>query len=223
MKPKVFAFDVYGTLVNPLQMSERLVELVGDVAPTLTQLWRDKQLEYSFRRGLMGAYEDFSVCTRQALQYAQTVVGVSLTEEQQDQSMAGYQQLVPYADVIPALKQLQDQLIEAVAFSNGSREAVTDLLTYSRVLPLLKQVVSVDAVSSFKPDPKVYGYLCQSMGQNPRDVCLVSSNPFDVIGAKNQGLQAVWVRRSAQQVFDPWGIEPDLEVADLAELVAQLN
>ena len=223
MKAKVFAFDVYGTLVNPLQVAETLAQMVGDRAADLAQLWRQKQLEYSFRRGLMGQYEDFSVCTRQALLFAQQTLGVSLSEHQQQQLMDGYQQLDPYADVIPALEILGSTSIGAVAFSNGSRQTVTELLEYAKVLPLLQQVISVDAVSSFKPDPKVYGYLCQCVGQEPGDICLVSSNPFDVIGAKCQGLSAVWVQRSQQQLFDPWGIEPDFVVSDIGELVSQLG
>ncbi|MEH6626204.1 MAG: haloacid dehalogenase type II [Motiliproteus sp.] len=220
MNQQALAFDVYGTLVDPLQMSRLLEEIVGEKSAAMSQLWREKQLEYSFRRGLMKYYQDFSVCTRQALEYAQQVLGVSLSEEQIERLLSAYQQMDPYQDVIPALQWFKAQQMPVVAFSNGNRTMVTELLRYAGILPELDQVVSVDAVSSFKPDPEVYAHLCTSLDRNPENISLISSNPFDVIGAKVAGLKAIWVKRSPQAVFDPWGVSPDKVVTDLLELKA---
>ena len=221
--PVSIAFDVYGTLVDPLEMGERLHPVVGEgVAEPMAKLWREKQLEYTFRRGLMGAYENFDVCTRQALDYAAQALGTDLPDEDRERLIEEYVNLSPYPDVAPGLRAMEEADHTLVAFSNGVEATVRALLERAGVLGLLNGVVSVDDVSSFKPDPEVYRYLCRKLDKPPPEVWLVSSNPFDVIGAKNVGLNAAWVKRSPAALFDPWGIEPDLVVGDLQDLAAKL-
>ncbi len=128
MQSQTIAFDVYGTLVDPLEMSRHLQMMVGDKAEALSKLWREKQVEYAFRRGLMGRYEPFGVCTLQALNYAMEVLDVSLSTEQQGFLMAQYQQLQAYADVIPGIESLKAQGHYCVAFSNGPAVKVKELL-----------------------------------------------------------------------------------------------
>lgn len=101
------AFDVYGTLVNPLAMAEQLKQLVGKVAEPFAELWRTKQLEYSFRRGLTRAYRPFSVCTEEALLYAEKVQDVVLSEESRTHLMQQYKQLPPFPDAAPGLTSLK--------------------------------------------------------------------------------------------------------------------
>ena len=86
------------------------------------------------------------------------------------------------------------------------------------MLPYLEDVVSVDDLRTFKPNPAVYAYLARRAGHAPSDTWLVSSNAWDVIGAKAAGLRAAWVRRQAETVFDPWDVEPDVVVSRLDEL-----
>ncbi len=89
-------------------------------------------------------------------------------------------------------------------------------------MPYLEDVVSVDDLKTFKPDPEVYKYLARRFGRPVEKVWLVSSNPFDVIGAKPAGMKAAWVQRRADSVFDPWDIEPDLRVKDLEQLAGEI-
>ena len=221
--PGAIAFDVYGTLVDPLQMGERLRPVVGEgVAEPMAKLWREKQLEYTFRRGLMRAYENFDVCTRQALDYAAQALGAELSNEDRERLIEEYVSLSPFPDVAPGLEAMKEAGHVLVAFSNGVEATLRALLERAGILPLLDGVVSVDDLSSFKPDPEVYRHLCQKLDRPPSEMWLVSSNPFDVIGAKNVGLNAAWVKRSPAALFDPWGIEPDLVVPDLQDLAAKL-
>lgn len=216
-------FDVFGTLVDPLQMGTLLAEKVGtEKAPDVARIWREKQLEYTFRRGLMGDWQDFTVCTEQALQYALAACQSSLSVEHCQQLMKGYEQLDPFDDVLPALGRLQQTDCAKVAFSNGTSSQVSTILANAGVLPLLDRVISVEALQTYKPDPRLYQYLCESLGTQPEHTWLISSNPFDVIGAKRAGIRAAWVKRTAQALFDPWGVEPDLVVANLNELIEQL-
>lgn len=217
------AFDVYGTLVDPLQMGERLRPVVGDdLAEPMAKLWREKQLEYTFRRGLMRAYENFDVCTRQALAYTAQALEADLSDGDRERMIEEYSSLSPFPDVAPGMETLREAGHTLVAFSNGVESTLRALLERAGILPLLGGVVSVDDVSSFKPDPEVYHYLCRSLDRPPSEVWLVSSNPFDVIGAKSIGLNAAWVKRNPETAFDPWGIEPDLVVRDLQELAVKL-
>lgn len=217
------AFDVYGTLVDPLEMGVRLRPVVGDeFAEPMAKLWREKQLEYTFRRGLMRTYENFDVCTRQALDYTAQALGAELSDGDRQRLIEEYSSLSPFADAAPGLETMRDAGHALVAFSNGVEATLRALLERAGILPLLGGVVSVDDISSFKPDPEVYHYLCRRLDRPPSEVWLVSSNPFDVIGAKSVGLNAAWVKRNPDTAFDPWGVEPDVVVRDLQELAVKL-
>lgn len=185
-------------------------------------LWRQKQLEYSFRRGLMRHYEPFSTCTRQALIYCSRVFGVQLSDETKRELLEQYARLRAYPEAKPALEKLRLKCRRLVAFSNGEQDVVTRLLATQGLLGSLDGVISVDDVRSFKPDPDVYRHLATRLQRTPHDIWMISSNPFDVIGAKNFGLRAAWVKREATAVFDPWNIEPDLIARDLLDLAVQI-
>ena len=220
--PDAIGFDVYGTLVDPLQMNARLEPLAGELSGRLAALWREKQLEYTFRRGLMREYEDFDACTRQALVFAAGALGVKLSEQERERLIEEYRSLSLFPDVIPGIKALKERSLTLVAFSNGVESTVRTLLARAGILPHLQDVISVDDLKTFKPDPDVYRYLTRRLGTEPSETWLVSSNPFDVIGAKAVGLKTAWVRRNPDTQFDPWGIEPDLVVTDLESLAAKL-
>lgn len=220
--PQAIGFDIYGTLVDPLEMNEHLRPLAGEKADRFSELWREKQIEYTFRRGLMRRYEDFGVCTRQSLLFAAKALELDLSEENQQHLIEEYQNLRAFPDVVPGLRAMQSQGHSMVAFSNGVEATARTLLDNAGVLPHLDGVVSVDDVETFKPDPEVYSHLASRLEQPAENVWLVSSNPFDVIGAKSVGLKAAWVKRKPEAVFDPWDIEPDLVVGDLEELSEKL-
>jgi 2-haloacid dehalogenase len=215
-------FDIYGTLVDPLEMNEHLRPIAGENADRFSELWRQKQIEYTFRRSLMRNYENFGVCTRQALIFAARALGVDLSEEEQEKLIEDYQNLTPFPDVIPGIKTLKQEGRMLVAFSNGVEATARTLLERAGILPHLDDVVSVDDLKTFKPDPEVYRYLARRLQRRPYETWLISSNAFDVIGAKNAGLKAVWIRRKPDAPFDPWDIEPDLVVTDLTALAEKL-
>lgn len=211
-------FDVYGTLVDPLALAEPLAALVGEQAVPFAALWRTKQLEFSFRRGLMRRYVDFDVCTRQALLYTQQALRCTLPESDQARLLDAYLRLPVFSEVVETLSTLKQQGHRLVAFSNGVETSIRALLANAGVLPHLEDVVSVDDLRTFKPDPAVYAYLAQRTGRAAGDTWLVSSNAWDVIGAKAAGLRAVWVKRQSDAVFDPWDIGPDIIISQLSEL-----
>lgn len=219
-KTYAVGFDVYGTLVDPLALAEPLQALVGEQAVQFASLWRTKQLEYSFRRGLMRRYVDFDICTRQALRYTQQALRCELPESDQGRLLEAYLYLPVFPEVVASLAALKIQGHRLMAFSNGVEASIRALLANAGVLPHLEDVVSVDDLHTFKPDPEVYAYLARRTGRAPAETWLVSSNAWDVIGAKAVGLRAVWVKREPDTVFDPWEVEPDVVVSRLDELPA---
>src|SRR5580698_1197201 len=119
----VLAFDVYGTLIDPFHMEEHLRAAFGEKAREASELWRSRQIEYSFRRALMKKYRNFDECTSQALRYVSAQLGISLSEEGQSALLSKYQQLPAYPDVSDALDELALRGFTIAACSNGTESA----------------------------------------------------------------------------------------------------
>lgn len=220
------AFDVYGTLINTHGVVAALAELVGDQAQAFSNTWRDKQLEYSFRKGLMQNYETFAVCTSQALDYTCAFYGTPLSAAQKNGLMSLYRILPAFDDVKAGLSQLKAAGFRLYAFSNGAADALEMLLGNAGIRDLFLGVVSVDDIKSFKPNPAVYSHFLRQAEVSGGSAWLISSNPFDVIGSISAGMKSAWIQRSPEAIFDPWGIEPTLRVSSLSELkeaIAQHN
>lgn len=96
------------------------------------------------------------------------------------------------------------------------------MLENAGLLSLLDDIVSVDEVKTFKPDPAAYAHAVRRLGQRTNRTWLISSNTWDIIGAKNAGLHTTWIRRSPEAVFDPWGVESEFVVSDLNQLAPLL-
>jgi 2-haloacid dehalogenase len=217
------AFDVYGTLIDTHGVVTALAELVGDKAKAFSQTWRDKQLEYSFRRGLMQNYETFAVCTSQALDYACEFYNTPLTQEQKNDLLGIYRVLPAFDDVKEGLTELKEAGFRLYAFSNGAVDALERLLSAANIREMFLDLVSVDGLKSFKPNPAVYAHFLRQSQASGESAWMISSNPFDVIGSISAGMKSAWVRRSPDTVFDPWGIEPTITVTNLLELKEQLR
>jgi 2-haloacid dehalogenase len=212
------AFDIYGTLVDTAGVTERLRPVVGDRAPDFAQRWREKQLEYTFRRALMGTYLDFAVCVEQSLDYTAGAFGIALNPTAKGELLQLYRQLPAFPDSAPALEALRGKGLRIFAFSNGRADDVEDLLRHAGLRERFHGVVSLMDISTYKPDPEAYRYFRHRSGAGDEEVWLVSGNPFDVIGAVAAGMKAIWVRRSAHSQFDPWEFRPTAIVSDLREI-----
>ena len=216
------AFDVYGTLIDTAGVVTAVEEFAGDRSAAFSHLWREKQLEYSFRRGLMQNYQRFKVCTENALDYTCAYFHIELTRVEKAQLMAAYRVLPAFADARRALEALSSSHYRLFAFSNGHADDVNGLLRHAAIDHYFEAVVSVDEIRSFKPNPAVYGHFLRRSGATGAEAWLVSSNPFDVIGAVSAGMRAAWVKRSAAAIFDPWDIQPSITVNSLNTLEASL-
>lgn len=211
-------FDVYGTLIDTAGITDALKKHVGEDAAAFSSLWRDKQLEYSFRRGLMQNYQHFAVCTRNALDYVCNVMGYDISSPDRDELMSQYRILPAFPDVLEALPILQQGDFRLFAFSNGRKSDVCNLLENSGISSYFSDVVSTDEIKSFKPNPAVYAHFLRRTGATGKEAWLISGNPFDVIGAISSGMRGAWVKRSERAFFDPWEIQPTTSVSNIGEL-----
>jgi 2-haloacid dehalogenase len=216
------ALDIYGTLIDPLAVKTALVDHVGDEAGAFAETWRTKQLEYSFRRGLMGAYRNFSHVTRAALDFACETHGASMEDDDKVKLMTHYRALDAFPDVAPALAALQQKGAVLHAFSNGVEGDITALLEHAGLDGKISSIISADEVQTFKPDPRFYAHFLERTGAEAATTWLISSNPFDVIGAAACGWRTAWVKRNPIAVFDPWDHVPTVIISDLTELPALL-
>ena len=210
----VLAFDVYGTLVDTAGVRSALAAEIGELglaaeigegelAAKIAARWREKQLEYSFRRALMRAYADFSICARDALVAVCAEAGIDLPPAARARLLAAHARLPLFADVRPALEALTRAEIPLFAFSNGARAAVREVLENGGAADFFADIVSADEIRDFKPSPVVYAHFLRRAQAQAESTWLVSSNPFDVTGARRAGWSAVWVRRGGA-IFDPW-------------------
>lgn len=217
------AFDVYGTLIDTQGVTVVLERHVGNKATEFSRTWREKQLEYSFRRGLMQNYENFAMCTGNALDYTSSYYKIPLGQKDKQELLDAYNVLPAFEDVKEGLARAKKSGFRMFAFSNGSAAAVETLLKHAAIREYFIDVVSVDEMKSYKPNPAVYCHFLRRAAASGADAWLISSNPFDVIGAVSSGMRAAWVKRSPDALFDPWGIEPTLTVTGLLNLADQIS
>ncbi|MFI4889445.1 MAG: haloacid dehalogenase type II [Steroidobacterales bacterium] len=194
MPIRALVFDAYGTLYDVQSVRSLATELCGDKGELLTQLWRLKQLEYTWLRSLMRSYEDFWSVTRAALEYSLAGVGMVPDAAICDRLMAGYSNLNLFEEAEQALESLRDYRLAIL--SNGSPKMLNALVASSAVAGRFADVISVDRAKAFKPDPACYALAEHALGIAKQEMLFVSSNGFDVAGAKRYGFRVAWIDRS---------------------------
>ena len=219
---KVLAFDLYGTLVDPIAIAGELGQVLGDAGGAeAARLWRLKQLEYSFRLTAMSRYEDFRWVTARALEFALASLGASLPAAEAERFVELYDHLRPFPDAVPALRALAGMGYELAVFSNGTPAMIRNCLENSGLGEFFGQRISVDDVRAFKPSPVAYQHAADRLSLPADRIRLVTCNTFDSVGASAAGLRTAWVNRSAAP-FDTIGAQSDITVSTLDRLPAAL-
>lgn len=211
--PAAFVFDAYGTLFDVHSVQQRCETFWPGKGPQLSQLWRTKQLEYTWQRSLMRRYEPFSRVTREALEYACEALGLALDRQRAETLMAEYLRLALFPDVREALSKLTGRKLAIL--TNGSPDMIDPLVAQSGLS--FDAVLSVDSLQVYKPAPQVYQLAVDRLGVAPAQVGFVSSNGWDALGAKSFGFEVNWINRSGAPV-DRLGFKPDRILKGLADL-----
>jgi 2-haloacid dehalogenase len=212
MKLEALAFDAYGTLFDVHSVVQRCESLWAGKGAQLSQLWRAKQLEYTWQRSLMDRYRPFHVVTRDALEFACQALDLPLTSSAVDALMDEYLRLKTYPEVRTALSALK---VKKAILSNGSPDMLEPLVRNSGLA--LDAVLSVDELKVYKPAPQVYELAVRRLDIARERIGFVSSNCWDALGAKSFGFQVYWVNRAGAPL-DRLGFTPDRTLRDLSEL-----
>ncbi len=217
----VCAFDAYGTLFDLSSVVGSCRAALGDRAQALSDLWRRKQLEYSWLRSLMGRHTDFWHVTGEALDYAMKAQGID-DLGLRAHLMEAYLIPAAYSEVPAALQALRAAGLKLAILSNGSPSMLTSATSASGLESLLDAVLSVESVGIFKPHPSVYRLVPDRFECEPASVAFMSSNSWDAAGAAAFGFRVIWVNRSGQP-RDVLPASPHLEVDSLACLPTLLQ
>ena len=239
MTIKAVVFDAYGTLYDIQSVAAVTEDAFPGYGDIITQIWRVKQLEYSWLRSLMRRYEDFSVITKESLAYSIRVLGLRHDASAFDRIMEKYLHLDLYPDALTALAALKGKKLAIL--SNGSSGMLNALVKNTGLDRVLDATISVDQVRIFKPAPDAYTLIEPRLGVQPDEVLFVSSNPWDACGAKSFGLNVAWIERVTPEAMalacvnsdvvppltmfkalrtqmDELGVMPDHRIRTLSEL-----
>lgn len=209
-------FDAYGTLFDLDRITATCREELGERASGLADLWRRKQLEYSWLRSLMGRHTDFWHVTGESLDYSLAALGIA-DQALRARLMEAYLAPPPFADAQPALEALRTAGFKLAILSNGSPSMLTMATKGAGFVPLFDEVMSVEAVGIYKPHPSVYRMAADRFACQPSQIAFVSANGWDAAGAGAFGFQVAWInRRGLPREALP--AADHHEIASLAEL-----
>lgn len=192
-----YVFDAYGTLFDVHSAVRKHSETLGDKGTRLSQIWRNKQLEYSWVRALMGSYADFWRLTEEALDFAMATTGVD-DKALRDKLLEAYWTLDAYPEVAGTLARLRESGAKTAILSNGSSDMLNAAIDSAGLRDHLDDVFSVDAIKTFKTAPEVYRMVTESWEVEPGDVAFQSSNRWDIAAAQKAGFRTHWINRNDQ-------------------------
>ena len=215
MKPLALVFDAYGTLYDVHSVVALCDRFWPGKGTAVSQLWRTKQLEYTWQRSLMQRYLPFSAVTEAGLRYSCAALGLALSDAQVADLMRQYLNLSPYPEAQAALASLRPRKLAIL--SNGSPDMLDPLVANTGLDKLLDAVLSVDEIRVFKPDPRVYQIAVDRLGVPKEAIGFVSSNCWDACGAKSFGFQTFWINRAGAPL-DALDATPDQVIARLTDL-----
>ncbi|WP_158735618.1 haloacid dehalogenase type II [Alteribacillus sp. YIM 98480] len=215
---KVFAFDVYGTLFDVHSIAKTCEEYFPGFGDAISAMWREKQIQYTFLRQAMGTYRPFSYVTRDALQFAAAFYDKELTASQEDDLLEAYNSLELYPESKQVLQMLKDHQYLLLVFSNGSRDMLEPLLKQAGVDTYINHILSVDDVKQYKPSPASYQLILENIHYRRDKITFLSSNGWDISGAKAFGFTTAWINRSGQPV-EKLQLTPDYTYTSLLPLM----
>ncbi len=209
-------FDAYGTLFDfnaPLAARQARI---GPAANRLSALWRQKQIDYTWLRSLMGKYADFWQVTGEALDFAMADCGVE-DPALRAELMQLYLSLDAFADARTCLETIKARRIRTAVLSNGTATMLTAAVNANALTPVLDRMLSVEKCEIFKPHPSVYQLAVDALDTQPAQICFVSGNGWDVAGAAAFGFRSVWINRGGAQ-REQLPFHPVAEIRTLEEL-----
>ena len=214
-------FDAYGTLFDFNSAASAARDELGEDWQRLSELWRLKQLQYTWLRGLAQHHAEFWQVTGDALDFALATLKIG-RPGLRDRLMNLYLQLNTYPEVPAMLRELKGRGMKLAILSNGTPPMLAAVVSNSGLEDVFDAVLSVEEVGVYKPHPSVYALAAQRLGIDPARICFLSSNGWDAYSAKAFGFQVIWCNRFSQAA-ERIPATPDGEIADLSALAALLR
>jgi 2-haloacid dehalogenase len=211
-----YVFDAYGTLFDVHSAVRRCAAAIGPEGQRVSELWRTKQLEYSWVRALMGRYRDFWSLTTEALDYAISVAAPDKAALK-PALLEAYRHIDAYPDVRPALERLKEGGAKIMILSNGSPDMLAAAAASAGIEDLLDAVLSADQIRSYKTEPRVYSLVAERHYSEPSSISFHSSNRWDIAGATAHGFRTIWINRAAQP-DEYYDLPPTATVKSLNDL-----
>ena len=214
---RAFVFDAYGTLFDVGSAVNRFKGTIGDEGDRLSSIWRQKQLEYTWLRSLMGDFTDFWSVTGDALDYAMAAIGKK-DPALRAKLMETYLSLDTFPEVVETLKPLKSQGHKLAILSNGAKHMLISAAKSSGILALFDQIICVDDLKTYKPHPDVYQLAVDQLELSPAEISFQSSNGWDIAGAGHFGFRTAWINRT-QQPMERLSHSADVVLKGLDELL----
>jgi 2-haloacid dehalogenase len=214
---KAYVFDAYGTLFDVHSAVRPHLSKIGPNGSQLSEIWRTKQLEYTWVMTLNGSYENFESITAQALDFAMAKCAIEDKALRAD-LLAAYDRLSAYEEVGKALKNIKDTGAKLAILSNGTDRMLKAATQSARLADIFDAIFSVDVIKRFKPSRDVYALASDGLGLHPSEISFQSSNRWDIAGAAHFGFKTVWINRTGQPNEYP-AFEPDRTIDSLEALL----
>jgi len=218
---KAIVFDAYGTIYDVASVLETCEKHFPGHGKAISDLWRVKQLEYTWLRSLMGKYENFYAVTEAGLRHSCKALSLDLGEEAKRALMENYFRLSPYPEVPAALERMAKNNLLAI-LSNGTPSMLQKVTEHNGLTPHFHSILSVDELKVFKPTPKVYQLAVDRLGVRAEQIGFVSSNFWDAAGAKACGFYVFWINRF-RRPQEELGYAPDQEVFTMDQIADRLD
>ena len=209
-------FDAYGTLFDVNSAAAKCKEKLGDKWENFANAWRTTQLEYTWLRSLMKKHKNFWQITEDSLDHAMATFNID--KNMRKELLNLYKELSPYPEVKECLEALKSKKIKIAILSNGTPDLLKGLVESNNIQSYFDNIISVEEVKIYKPDPRVYEIPIKKYHCKPKNICFLSSNTWDVSGGGVFGYNSVWVNRF-NKIFDKLGYNPQYIINNLNQLL----
>ena len=209
-------FDAYGTLFDVNSAAAKCKEKLGDKWENFANAWRTTQLEYTWLRSLMKKHKNFWQITEDSLDHAMATFNID--KNMRNELLNLYKELSLYPEVKECLDALKSKKIKIAILSNGTPDLLKGLGKNNNIQSYFDNIISVEDVKIYKPDPKVYELTIKKYNCKPENICFLSSNTWDISGGGVFGYNAVWVNRF-NKIFDKLGYNPQYIINNLNQLL----
>jgi len=217
---KALAFDACGTVFDVHSVVTLAEEMFPGKGKELSQLWRSKQIEYMFLRTIMGRYIPHDQNTEAGLKYSMKYLKLPGGESERKALMAAYEKLTPFDDARQTLPKLSG--IKKAILSVGTQSLLSNLVGNAGIASQFDALLSVDEVKVYKPHPRTYQLAIDKFGLERHEIGFVTSNYFDVAGAKAFGFQVIWINRNSA-LPDELDLPPDVELNSIEQIPGILS